>query len=89
MAMQLTKARAVHRVEPFLAYFNDHEHLQNPAHQNKIIWQGWVQVSQEDDLFEASKPPCRIEGPPTSEASSSSDVLPPPSTTLQTQRVQM
>src|SRR6266566_4131916 len=89
VAMRLTKARVVHWVEPFLAYFDDHKHLQNPMHQNKIIQQGWAQVSQEDDLFKASKPPCHIEGPPTSKASLSLDVLPPPSTTSQTQRVLM
>ena len=34
---KLNEARVLERMEPFLAYYYDHEHLQNPMARNNII----------------------------------------------------
>ena len=51
-------------MEPFLVYYNDHEHLQNPTARNNIICDGWKTIDQ-GVVYQDGEPPRRGEGPPS------------------------
>ena len=43
-------------MEPFLAYYDDHKHLQNPTARNNIIRDGWKAIDQ-GVVYQDEEPP--------------------------------
>ncbi|KAF8494896.1 hypothetical protein F5888DRAFT_1805213 [Russula emetica] len=48
ITQRLIAAKAVQRIEPFLSFFDDHEHLTPAATRNGIIRDGWAHLQQRD-----------------------------------------
>ena len=65
---RLNEARVLERMEPFLAYYDDHEHLQNLTARNNIIRDGWKAIDH-GVVYQDGQPPQRGEGPPSQLAS--------------------
>ena len=53
---RLNEARVLERMEPFLAYYDDHEHLQNPSARNNIIRDEWKTIDQ-GVVYQDREPP--------------------------------
>ena len=56
LVRRLNEARVLERMEPFLAYYDDHEHLQNPTARNNIIRDGWKAIDH-GVVYQDGQPP--------------------------------
>ncbi|KAF8494835.1 hypothetical protein F5888DRAFT_1844657 [Russula emetica] len=75
ITQRLIAAKAVQRIEPFLSFFDNHEHLTPAATRNGIIRNGWAHLQQRD-IYASNKPSEREGGPQLNRPTMPEDEVP-------------